>query len=114
MAIRIIRKIISKKELKKLAIESFGDMVKVVVDVKREIMAIGGELHAEAEAILLENGSDQKDLWGINIYPDKPKNQRIEFTALINIRPSMGSRSMEINDKMTKNKIKKIIDKLIE
>lgn len=114
MDIKIIRKKITKGELKNLARKSFGEMLKAVVDLKHKILAVGGELHADAEAFLLEKGSKQKDLWGINIYPDKPKSKRIEFSALINIRPSLGNRSIEIQDQKIKEKIRKIMDKLIK
>jgi len=89
-------------------------MVKGVVDVKQKIIALGGELHADAEGVLLRNNSNQKDLWGFNIYLDKPKEKRLEYTSFINIRPSQGNRSLEIHDENLKNKIHKIIDSLIE
>ena len=98
MDIKIITEKISRSELLQMAKEGFGDMVKAVVDVKRRIIAVGGELHADAEAVLLENGSKQENLWGINIYPEKTAEERIEFTSLINIRPSIGNRSMDIQD----------------
>ena len=66
----IVIKKISKKKLKQLAEKRFGDLVKAVVDIKRGIMALGGELHADEEAELLKNGSQQQNLWGINLYPD--------------------------------------------
>ena len=114
MAIRIIRKRMTQQELLQMAEEGFGDMVKGVVDVKQKIVALGGELHADAEALLLEEDSEQSDLWGFNIYPSKPKNERIEFSSFINIRPSQGNRSMEIKDEALKEQITKIIDGLIE
>jgi hypothetical protein len=114
MPIKIIKTKISPEELKKIAQETFGEMTKAVVDIEQEIMALGGELHADSEALLLEQGSRQENLWGINIYPDQPKNKRIEFSALINLRPSIGSRSMEIQDPKIKETIKKIVNKLIE
>ena len=114
MAIRIIRKRMTQQELLQMAGEGFGDMVKGVVDVKQKILALGGELHADAEAVLLEEDSEQLDLWGFNIYPEKPKNERIEFSSFINIRPSQGNRSMEIKDEELKEQITKIIEGLIE
>ena len=114
MDIQIIRKKISKKELSELAQAGFGEMVKGVVDLERHLLALGGELHADAEAILLEDGSQQKDVWGFNLYPDKQKNEWIEFSSFINIRPSQGNRSMEIKDPALQEQIRKIIDDLIE
>ena len=66
---RIIWEPISRSEIASLAHEQFGDMVKAVVDVAREVMAIGGELHSDEEAALLDDGSKQEQLWGINLYP---------------------------------------------
>ncbi len=66
---KIIEDKISIKELEKLAENMFGNLVKAVVDIKRKSMAIGGELHSDEEALLIENGSKQSNLWGINIYP---------------------------------------------
>ena len=114
MDIKIIKEKISEKELRSLTEASYGDMIKGVVDVKQEILALGGELHADAEAALLEEGSSQADLWGFNIYPGKPKDQRIEFSSFINIRPSQGNRSIEIKDPDLKRKIREIIDSLAE
>jgi hypothetical protein len=85
-------------ELARLAQLFFGDMVKYVVDLERRIAAVGGELHADAEQVLLESGSRQVDLWGANYYPGKGREACIEYTALINIRPAQGNRGMLIQD----------------
>ena len=90
----------------------FEDMVKIVVDVKRETVAIGGELHADAEALLIEEGSKSKDIWGVNLYPWHPPQDRIESTALINIRPNQDNPSMEILDEGIKAKVKQIIEQI--
>jgi len=113
MPTTIISGKISQDELKQLAQESFGDMVKAVVDIEKGILAVGGELHADAEAILLQDGSEQKNLWGINLYPTKEKADIIEFSSLINIRPALGNRSILIQDEEVKNKIRKIIDEFL-
>ena len=60
-------------------------------------MAVDAELHADQEALLLEEGSTQANLWGINIYPDLPNEQRIEFDSMINLRPSFGNRSRAVD-----------------
>ena len=104
---------ISKNELGELAKERFGDMVKAVVDIELKIMVVGGELHADEEAILLEKGSKQENLWGINIYVDKPDNERIEFDSMINIRPRQNNRSRDVLDPAIRNKITIIINSLI-
>lgn len=113
MEIKIIKNNITTDELKKVAAESFGEMAKAVVDIERRIMALGGELHADGEALLLEQGSKQEDLWGINIYPDKFPDEWIEFTALINIRPVQDNRSMEIQDSQIRGKIIDIVNNLV-
>lgn len=111
--IRIIIEPISTADIKKVADERFGDMVKVVVDVEKQIMAIGGELHADEEAKLLEQNSKQKDLWGINIYPDIPYPDCIEFDSMINIRPGQNNRTRGVDDEEICTKIFNIIQKLI-
>jgi hypothetical protein len=85
-----------------------------VVDIEQGIMALGGELHADGEALLLEQGSKQENLWGFNIYPDKSKTEWIEYTSLINVRPSQGNRSLEVQDEAVKGKIREVVNKLIE
>ena len=114
MEIKIITNTITAQEVKKMAEDIFGDMVKAAVDVERKIIAIGGELHADAEAMLINYGSEQKNIWGINIYPDKPKNERIEYISLINIRPKQNNKSMKIEDTALQNIIKKIINSAIQ
>jgi len=114
MQIKIIKHKISKPEITKLAQETYGEMVKGVVDIKQNIMALGGELHADCETVLLEQGSRQADLWGFNIYPAKSLDDRIEFTSLINIRPAQGNRSIEIQDKNLQKQISVIVNNLVE
>ncbi len=76
---------ISRSQLTKLAKERFGDLVKGVVDISRGVMLLGGELHADEEAALIDQGSRQEDLWGINLYPDNSGDEFIEFDSMINI-----------------------------
>lgn len=110
---KIIREMISVKELKEIASAGFGDMVKAVVDVSRELLAIDAELHADLEALMLENGSDQKDLWGINLYPDLPAESFLEYDSMINIRPSQGNRSRSVDSETVRKKIAEIIAKRV-
>ncbi len=91
----------------------FGDMVKYVVDVERRIAAVGGQLHADAEQLLLEAGSRQVDLWGANYYPGRGPDDCIEYTALINIRPAQGNRSMVIADDAVRRQVREITLALI-
>lgn len=111
---KIVSDKITLTELRKLADERFGDMVKAVVDTEKEIMAIDAELHADEETMLIEDGSVQQNLWGINIYPDNPKESWIEFDSMINIRPRQGNRSRGVEDESLRNKIIKIVNKLIK
>ncbi|MEK7680432.1 MAG: DUF5674 family protein [Patescibacteria group bacterium] len=111
--IQTITEKISLPELKKVAEERFGDMVKCVVDLEKGIMAIGGEMHADEEALLLENGSKQENLWGINLYPDNKDGDFMEFDSMINIRPGQGNRSRGVEDEATRNKILEVVNKLV-
>jgi|SRR5687768_4166536 len=98
---------IDPRELARLVALYFEDMVKYVVDVRRGIAAVGGELHADAEALLLESGSEQQDLWGANYYPGRGE-ECIEYTSLINIRPAQGNRSMEVEDPEIRERIQEL------
>ncbi|MDP3093185.1 MAG: DUF5674 family protein [bacterium] len=114
MSIRIIIEPISKEKLKEFAKERFGDLVKAVVDIKQEIVAIGGELHADEEVLLVEQKSSQgQNLWGINLYPDKEGSDFVEFDSVINLKPSFGNRSRGVEDAAVREKIERIIQKLI-
>lgn len=105
---------LTKKELEEISKKRFGDMIKAVVDIERAIMALGGELHADEEAVLLDKGSQQKNLWGINIYHGLPRNQWIEFDSMINIRPGHGNRSRGVDDDQIRQKIIEIVHRLIQ
>ena len=113
MSTRIIKDLISKTELAEIAKEQFGDLIKAVVDVEQGIMAIGGELHADEEAVLLEQGSRQEDLWGINFYPNKQEEEWLEFDSMINVKPSQDNRSRGVENNETREKIKQVIKKLV-
>lgn len=111
---KIITQTLTLDELKQMAAATFGDMVKAVVDVDREAVAVDAELHSDLEALLLTDGSKQKDLWGINLYPDLKGNESIEFDSIINIRPSQGNRSRGVEDAAIREKIKKAVAKRIK
>jgi len=115
MEIKIIKEKISLEEVKKIAQNQYGNMVKAVVDIEKEIMAIGGELHADANELLFgKEGSDSKNVWGINIYPKEIKDKWIVFDSLINIKPLSGNRSLTIESEEVKNKIREIVNRLIK
>lgn len=111
---KIVKDKISLTELKKMAEEMFGNLVKAVVDVEKRIMAVGGELHSDEEALLIENGSKQQNLWGINVYPEIKDESRVEFDSLINIRPLQGNRSRGVDDPGIRKRIIEIVNNLIE
>ncbi len=111
---KLIDKNISNIELKKMALNMHGDLVKAVVDVEKRIMVVDAELHADEEAMLLGLGSEQKNLWGINIYPENfEQDDWIEFDSMINIRPMQGNRSRGVDNKVIQEKIISIIKKLV-
>lgn len=107
---KIVKDTLTLDELKKMAVK-FGNMVKAVVDTDRELIAVDAELHSDLEALLIDNGSKQKSLWGINLYPDMPGNDFIEFDSMINMRPSQGNRSRGVDDKAISKKIIEIVSK---
>ena len=112
MEIKIIKNQITKDELKRIAREQFGNVVKAVVDVEQEIMAIGGKLHEDERALLIEQaGSKYENIWGIDLYPEKIGQDWIKFDSIINLKLSFGSRGVyhpEIQEK-----IRNIVEKLV-
>jgi hypothetical protein len=104
---------IKLEELSKMAEDMFGDLVKAVVDVARELMAVDAELHADEEALLIERGSDQADLWGINLYPGLEGDDFVEFDSMINLRPSLGNRSRGVEDPSIRERIRRIVNDLV-
>jgi len=109
----LVERRIDPVTLRRLVERHFEDMVKYVVDVARGIAAVGGELHADEEALLLENGSRQEDLWGANYYPGRGSEDCIEFTSLINIRPAQDNRSMTIEDPSLCDRVRELTFLLI-
>ena len=109
----LVEKEIFLKELKEMAHKSFGNLVKDVVEVEKEIMVIGGKLHSDGEEFLLRKGSRQENLWGINVYPDLENKEWIEFDSVINLKPSLGNLTRGVDDPKIREKIYKIVNKLI-
>jgi len=114
VTVEILRSATPRARLAFLAEAQFGDVVKAVVDVGRRVMAIGGELHSDEEAALIEDGSGQEDLWGINLYPAEPGDAWIEFDSMINVRPSQGNRSRSVEDGKLRDLIRQIVTALVE
>lgn len=100
-------------ELKTIAKNRFGNLVKAVVDIEKEVMAIDASLHADEEAILLAEGSNQSHLWGINLYPDLPPEDMIEFDSMINLRPAANNMTRGVEDVAIQKKIRDVVQKLI-
>lgn len=113
--ILVVSRSVKLNTLRAFAERRFGDMVKAVVDLESDAMAIGGELHADEESVLLDRGSRQSDLWGINLYPDQfPADDWIEFDSMINIRPSQGNRSRSVDDEQTRERIRTLVSRLVQ
>lgn len=113
--IEIVRSTISLSRLRTIADATFGELVKAVVDVERAVMAIGGELHADEEAMLLDEGSTQGDLWGINLYPaEYPADGWLEFDSMINVRPGQGNRSRSVDDPAIRARIDAVVTALVD
>lgn len=113
MDIQILTNQITRRELAAMAAGQFGDWIKAVVDVKQGLMVIGGELHADMEAVLLGQGSRQEDVWGINLYPAQAGEDWIEFNSMINVRPSSGNRSRGVENLETQERIRSVVKKWI-
>ena len=113
MPIQIVGVSVSLDEVQRMAAQQFGDFVKAVVDVRRGVMAIGGELHADEEALLIQHGARQADLWGINLYPERPIAELVEFDSMINVRPSQGNRSRGVEDAAVQRQIQDIVGRLV-
>lgn len=114
MEIKLVKTPIKRSELTALAKKEFGEIVKAVVDVEQEIMAIGGELHSDEEVFLVETaGSKRENTWGINIYPAKSGDEAIEFDSMINLKPHFGNKSRNVENRELREKIKHIVENLI-
>lgn len=113
MEMQIFQRPITRVELKLLAENTFGDMVKCVADVHRNLLAIDADLHADLERLLLEDGSDLKDLWGFNLWVEEEGEDFIEFDSLINIRAWQGNPSRDVLNPEVRETIKSIVAKFI-
>lgn len=110
---KIINNKITITELKQMAQKMFGNFVKAVVDTQKQIMAVDAPMHADQEAELIKNGSQQENLWGINLYPDKSQDDFIEFDSIINLKPNQNNRTRGIDNSKIREKITKIVNKLV-
>ncbi|OGF98806.1 hypothetical protein A2153_01550 [Candidatus Gottesmanbacteria bacterium RBG_16_38_7b] len=111
---KIVSGQVSLDELKLMANKNYNRLVKAVVDIDKKIIAVGADLHADEETLLLENGSKQENLWGFNIYPDENEEDRLEFDSMINIRPYQNNNTREVGNSEIRERIRKIVLKLIK
>ena len=109
----ILDKSITREELAQLAENFYGDMIKGVVDVDQELLALDAELHSDLEGLLLREGSQQETLWGINLYPEADDEDFLEFDSLINIRPRQGNRSRDVENEEIRERIRTIVNNFI-
>ena len=96
-----------------MAEASFGDMVKAVVDLEQGVMVVGGEMHADEEAALLDDGARQESLWGINLYPSATGDDFVEFDSMINVRPRSGNPSRSVVDPAVQASIRALVARLV-
>jgi hypothetical protein len=112
--LQIVRETIGLSTLEEMAEGMFGNLVKAVVDIDHGIMAVGGEMHADEEALLLDDGSQQPSLWGINVYPAQFGTPRfIEFDSVINIRPRQGNRTRSVDDAAVRAAVTSIVARVV-
>lgn len=110
---QILQQPITLTELKTLAQNTFGDMIKCVADVERRLLALDADLHADLERLLLEDGSAQENLWGFNLWVEEEGEDFIEFDSLINIRSWQGNPSRNVEDPQARESIKSIVKQFI-
>lgn len=111
--LQIVHQPVTRAALTAEAANGFGEMIKAVVDVQRGVMAIGAELHSDEEAALLDDGSHQGDLWGINLYPGESGESWLEFDSMINVRPAQGNRTRGVDDDETRRAVRRVVHKLV-
>ena len=115
METRIVKDKITRDELKTVAHEQYGDIIKAVVDVNQKILGVGGELHIDIQSLLIEKENSQgNDTWGINLYLEKIGDDFIEFDSMINLKPLLGNKTRGVENLEIQNTIREIITKLVK
>lgn len=111
---KILEEKLSKTDLSESGMVFEGPMVKAVVDVKKGLLAVDADLHADLEGLLIDDGSNQEDLWGINLWFEDEGDDFIEFDSMINVRPRQGNRSRDVEDEQTREKIVQVVNTWIK
>jgi hypothetical protein len=107
--IYILRNKVTAEQISEM-LKEYESMIKIVVDIRRRILAGGGEMHSDCESVLLDDGSEQDDLWGANWFPAE---QRIAFESLINIRPRLGNRNILIQNEEIRKPVESITREIL-
>lgn len=101
-------------DLKQMSEKMYGNLVKAVVDIEKQVMLVDAELHADQEQQLLDDGAEQRNLWGINFHPAKfGTNGFIEFDSMINLRPSQKNMSRSVDDPVLQQKIRDLVSQMV-
>ena len=113
---KIIQTPIPKPDLIKESVNFIDEnTIKAAVDIERELLAVDAPMHYDCEQLLLESGSNQADIWGINLYLDNDNiDDLVEFDSMINIRPAQGNRSRDVEDPEVQAKIKAVVSKWLK
>lgn len=115
METKIVKDSIMLAELRTLAHEQYGDVIKAVVDIAQGIMGVGGEFHIDIQSLLSEREHSRGDMtWGINLYPDKVGDEFIEFDSMVNLKPGSGNRTRGVEDETVRAKIREIVRALVK
>lgn len=114
METRVVKGRITREELRALAHEQYGDVIKAVVDVAQGIVGVGGEFHVDIQSILIEKEKSRGDTtWGVNLYLDKTGGEFIEFDSMVNLKPALNNRSRSVESEEVREKIRAIVSRLV-
>lgn len=112
---KIIKDNIEIAELKEMTKKMDRELVKAMVDIEKGIMAVDAPMHADLlEFLIQEEDSESKNLWGINIHPDKTGDDFIEFDSMMNFKPGLGNTSRYVEDEKVRNAIVSITNNMIK
>lgn len=111
---KILQEVIKPADLANSEVIFDGPMVKGAVDIRRKLLAIDADLHADLEQLLLQDGSNQDDVWGINLWYEDEGEDFIEYESMINVRPRQGNRSRGVENPATQQQISEIVHQWIQ